>query len=364
MSRWSRLSNQLYSGGKSIDIVGRRKYWYIISGVLLIITIGSLVFSGLNLGIEFKGGADFVFPASNITVEQARKAAADAGVQGAVVTQIGQSRMSIQTPPLSAEETVAFTKSISASLNVPVSEIAVQSVGPSWGKDITKSALKALMVFVIFVLIFLWAYFQWRMAVAALIALIHDVVITIGVYSVFHIEVTPATVVGILTILGYSLYDTVVVFDKVKENTRDLDKQSRYTYADAANLAVNQTFVRSINTSVVALLPVGAILFVGVGILQAGTLKELALALFVGIAVGTYSSIFVATPVLVQLEQTDPKVKALNQRVASRRTAAPKISAKDVTNDEAEFTSIKEGTPQVVASGSREQPKRKPRSQR
>jgi len=285
-------------------------------------------------------------------------------VPDAIVTQIGQDRMSITTPPLSAEETVAFAKSISASLNVPVKEIAVQSVGPSWGKDITKSALKALIVFVIFVLIFLWAYFQWRMAVAALVALIHDVVITIGVYSVFHIEVTPATVVGILTILGYSLYDTVVVFDKVKENTKDIDKQARYTYGDAANLAVNQTIVRSINTSVVALLPVGAILFVGVGILQAGTLKELALALFVGIAVGTYSSIFVATPVLVQLEETDPKMKALSARVAARRTVAPKISSTDVTDNDPEMTAIDEGSPQVVQAGSRQQPKRKPRSQR
>jgi preprotein translocase subunit SecF len=222
-----------------------------------------------------------------------------------------------------------------------------------------------LVVFIICVMIFLWAYFQWRMSVAALIALIHDVVITIGVYAIFHIEVTPATVVGILTILGYSLYDTVVVFDKVKENTKDIEKQGRYTYADAANLAVNQTLVRSINTSVVALLPVGAILFVGVGILQAGTLKDLALALFVGIAVGTYSSIFVATPILVQLEQTDPKVKALNARVASRRGSTERMtnSAIDDTTEEATAEAAA-GVGFAVSTGTRQQPKKKPRSQR
>ena len=365
MSRVSRFTNELYSGKRSFDIVGKRKIWYITSGILLVITIGALIINGLNLGIEFKGGAEFVFPAKNISVAQGRSAAADAGVQGAVVVQIGQDRMSITTPPLTSEETIAFTKAISKSLNIPIDQIDVQTVGPSWGKDITKHAMQALIVFIVAVMIFLWLYFQWRMSVAALVAFIHDVVITIGVYALFHIEVTPATVVGILTILGYSLYDTVVVFDKVKENTKDIEKQGRYTYADAANLAVNQTLVRSINTSVVALLPVGAILFVGVGILQAGTLKDLALALFVGIGVGTYSSIFVATPILVQLEQTDPKVKALNARVAARRGTTERMtnSAIDDTTEEAtaEAAAV---TGYAVSTGSRQQPKKKPRSQR
>ena len=210
MSRWSRLSNQLYSGGKSLDIVGRRKTWYIISGVLLVITIGSLIISGLNLGIEFKGGADFVFPAKGVTIEQGRQAATTAGIQGAIVTKIGQDRMSIQTPPLTAQQTIDVTRSLSKTLNVPINQIDVQLVGPSWGKDITSHAIQALVVFLIAVVIFLSLYFQWRMAVAGLVALAHDVIITVGVYSLLHIEVTPATVVGILTILGYSLYDTVV----------------------------------------------------------------------------------------------------------------------------------------------------------
>jgi preprotein translocase subunit SecF len=359
MSRWSVLSNQLYSGGKSIDIVGRRKYWYIISGVLLVVTIASLLISGLNLGIEFKGGVDFVFPAKGISIEQGRKAASDAGVQGAIVTKIGQDRMSIQTPTMTPEKTISTTKSLSSSLGVPVADFNIQAVGASWGGDVTKHALQALIVFLVLVFAFVSFYFQWRMAIAALIALAHD-------YSLFHIEVTPATVVGVLTILGYSLYDTVVVFDKVRENTKDIDKQARYTYGDAANLAVNQTLVRSINTSLVALLPVGAILFVGVGILQAGTLKDLALALFVGIAVGTYSSIFVATPILVQLEQSDPKVKALNARVASRRGNAEARVTNDGLADNMTAQEVADSSGGVaVATGPRSQPRRnRPRSKR
>ncbi len=208
--------------------------------------------------------------------------------------------------------------------------MSVQLVGPTWGGEITKKALTALVVFLALLSIFLAIYFDWRMAIAALVALVHDVVITIGVYSLLQFEVTPSTVIGVLTILGYSLYDTVVVFDKVKENTRGILGQSRQTYSQAANLAVNQTLVRSINTSIVALLPVAAILFVGAGVLGAGTLKDLSLALFVGMAAGTYSSIFIATPFLAQLEERNPQMKALAGRVQARG-AGPRGAAATAT---------------------------------
>ena len=198
-------------------------------------------------------------------------------------------------------------------------EVKIQLVGSTWGGEITKKALTGLAVFLLAVTLFLTIYFEWRMAVAAIIALIHDVVITIGIYALVGFEVTPATVIGILTILGFSLYDTVVVFDKVKENTRGILGQSKMTYSDAANLAVNQTIVRSLNTSIVALIPVAAILFVGAGLLGAGTLKDLALALFIGTAAGTYSSIFVATPFLCQMKEREPAMKALAARVAARK---------------------------------------------
>ncbi len=204
---------------------------------------------------------------------------------------------------------------------VSVDEVSAQVVGPTWGGEITQKALTALAVFLALLSIFLIIYFDWRMAIAAIVALAHDILITIGVYSLLHFEVTPSTVIGLLTILGYSLYDTVVVFDKVKENTRGILGQSRQTYSQAANLAVNQTLVRSINTTVVALLPVGSILLVGAVILGAGTLKDLSLALFVGMAAGAYSSIFIATPVLCQLMERQPQMQALARRVASRGSA-------------------------------------------
>jgi len=193
-------------------------------------------------------------------------------------------------------------------------------VGPSWGGEITKKALLALVVFIIAVTLFMSIYFEWRMAMAALVALLHDLVITIGIYALVGFEVTPATVIGVLTILGYSLYDTVVVFDKIKENTKGIAAQSRETFSDAANRALNQTLVRSINTSIVALLPVAAILFVGVFILGAGTLQDLALALFVGTVAGTYSSIFIATPFLCQIKEMQPSMQALAKRVTARRS--------------------------------------------
>ena len=207
--------------------------------------------------------------------------------------------------------------------HIAQSSVSVQLVGPTWGSQITTKAIEALIIFLVVIVIYLSIAFEWRMAVAAFIALIHDILITIGVYSLTGFSVSPTSVVGLLTILGYSLYDTVVVFDKVRENTAGLLTTQRSTYSDAANLALNQTLVRSINTSLTALLPVASILFVGAGLLGAGTLKDLSLVLFVGMLSGTYSSIFIATPVLADLKEREPQYKDLAAKVARRAGRRP-----------------------------------------
>ena len=321
MSRLGSLGHRLYSGEVSYDFVGRRKRWYAISAVIIILALIGLFGRGINRGIEFRGGSEFRVSGSTATVEDARASAKAAGIEDPIVTEVGQGDIRIQTPTLTTEESEKVAQQLADDLGVPRDQISVQLVGPTWGSEVTQRALTGLVVFLVLVVIFLSIYFEWRLAVAALIALLHDLVITIGIYALTGFEVTPATVIGILTILGYSLYDTVVVFDKVRENTRGITSSNRVTYSEAANLALNQTLVRSINTSIVALLPVAAILIIGVALLGAGTLKDLALALFVGTAAGTYSSIFIATPVACQLQERRPDMKALAARVAARRAA-------------------------------------------
>ncbi|HET7899875.1 MAG TPA: protein translocase subunit SecF [Candidatus Nanopelagicales bacterium] len=319
MSRLGTLAHRLYSGEVSYDFVGKRRRWYAISGVILVLALVGLFGRGLNLGIEFKGGSEFTIPNTTASVQQVRGAVESAGVTDPIVTQVGADTIRVQTPALTPDQSAKVTTAIAQETGVKQGDIGVQLVGPSWGSEITKKALQGLAVFLVLVVIFLSAYFEWRLAVAAVIALLHDLVITIGIYALTGFEVTPATVIGVLTILGFSLYDTVVVFDKVRENTRNITSGNRMTYSEAANLALNQTLVRSINTSIVALLPVTAILVVGVGLLGAGTLKDLSLALFIGTAAGTYSSIFIATPVAAQLQEQRPEMKALAARVAARR---------------------------------------------
>jgi len=328
MSRLGSVAHRLYSGEVSYDFVGKRRRWYAISGVILLLALIGLFGRGLNLGIEFKGGSEFTVPNTTATVEQARASAEAANIADPIVTQVGANNIRIQTQALTPTQSAAVTQQLSKDLGVAQGDIAVTLVGPSWGAEITQRAIQGLVVFLVLVVVFLSAYFEWRLAIAALVALIHDLVITIGIYALTGFEVTPATVIGVLTILGFSLYDTVVVFDKVKENTRAITSGNRATYSEAANLALNQTLVRSINTSIVALLPVTAILVVGVGLLGAGTLKDLALALFIGTAAGTYSSIFIATPVACQLEERRPEMKALAARVAQRRAGGDAKSSR------------------------------------
>ena len=354
---FSALGNRLYTGETSVDFVGKRKIWYLMSVVIVLVAAIGVFVRGINLGIEFEGGAKFTVP-STTSVENARNIVKNAGIESALIVSVGNERLEIQTPPLEQEQIESFTAKISADFKVDKSTITTQSVGPSWGADITRQALIGLGVFILLVILFLTIYFEIRMAMAAIVALLHDLLITIGVYAITGFEVTPATVIGVLTILGYSLYDTVVVFDKVKENTRGILAQSRLNYQEAANLALNQTLIRSINTSIVALLPVAAILIVGVGILQAGTLKDLALALFVGIAAGTYSSVFIATPLLVQLKENQPEIISLKNRVHARRANA------GITGTESVQISVSTTSTTVMQAGPRSQPKRFSRSKR
>lgn len=363
MSKIGDLGHRLYAGDVSYDFVGRRKLWYTMSSVILLITIGSLVFRGLNLGIEFRGGAEFQVPRSNCSIEQARGTVEDAGEKQAIVTQLGDGSLRIQTEEVTPAKSNEITAALGKACGVAANDIKIQLVGPTWGADISKKALQALIVFLILVSIFLAIYFELRMAAAALVALAHDLVITIGIYSILGFEVTPATAIGVLTIMGYSLYDTVVVFDKVRENTRGISGQSQVTYSEAANLAVNQTLVRSINTSIVALLPVAAILFVGAGLMGAGTLKDLALALFVGMAAGAYSSIFVATPLLAQMKEREPDMQALARRVAARKRRAESEEMPAGAASVAASVGVL-ADDGVTESGVRAQPRRQSRSKR
>jgi preprotein translocase subunit SecF len=319
MSKFAGLGGRLYRGETSLNIIGARRRWYSLSLIIILVSAAALGFKGLHLGIEFKGGSSFIVTTSNPNISDARDAVSQGGYKGDPIVQtLGENKVRIQTGVLSEPESRAIQDSLAAKFKVSVESIDAQSVGPSWGSEISKKALQGLIAFLIIIMIYLALTFEPKMAVAAIVALIHDVVITVGIYALIGFEVTPSTVIGFLTILGYSLYDTVVVFDKVRENTRAITGTGRFTYSQATNLAVNQTIVRSLNTSLIALLPVAAILFVGAGLLGAGTLKDLSLALFVGLITGTYSSIFIAAPVLAQLREREPAIKALNQRVTAR----------------------------------------------
>ncbi|MBV2155533.1 protein translocase subunit SecF [Kitasatospora sp. SUK 42] len=321
MSRFSNLGHRLYQGEVSFDFVGRRKLWYSISGVIVLVAAIGLAM-GLHLGIEFKGGSVYTVSKPGLTVSQAQDTANEVASSHPLVQSSDNGKIRIQVSTDETKSSDQIRSELSQKLNVPLDTVEAQVIGPSWGKQISQKALTGLIIFMVLVTVYLAIAFEWRMAVAALVALIHDLLITIGVYALVGFEVTPGTVIGFLTILGYSLYDTVVVFDTVKENTRGLTKQNKLTYSEAANAGLNQTLVRSLNTTVVALLPVAALLFIGGGLLGAGTLNDISLALFIGLAAGAYSSICVATPLLAQLKEEQPDLKALRKKVLQHRAAA------------------------------------------
>ena len=326
MSRFGRLGHQLYTGEVSYDFVGRRRRWYIISAILIGVSLLSIGVRGISWGIEFSGGADFraATTVTESTVPDMRTALEESGVPDldeATINTIGGNEVRVQTRTLNPTTEVPKVRTaIAEEVGIPSDQVAYSLIGASWGAQITERALIALGVFLVLVTLVIWAYFRnWKMSIAALVALMHDLILTIGIYALVGFTVTPATVIGVLTILGYSLYDTVVVFDKVRENVRDLTSSDTKTYSEAANLALNQVLVRSINTTVIGVLPVLALLIAGAFILGEGPLKDLALALFVGMMAGAYSSIFIATPLLAQFKEREPDMQRLAKRVAARR---------------------------------------------
>ncbi|WP_248960096.1 protein translocase subunit SecF [Sphaerisporangium perillae] len=318
MSRIGTIGRRLYRGEVNIDFVGRYKLWSVLSGTLLLISIVGLLVQGLNLGIEFKGGSVFSFtkPAAS-SIEDVRSTVEGAGAHQVIVQEAG-TRWRVTTQSLPAAEVTKVQDAISAKYKIAGHEVDKQIIGATWGGEVLNKAVIGLIVFMIAIILYLTMAFEWKMALAAVVALIHDLIITAGIYAWSGFEVTPATMLGFLTILGYSLYDAVVVFDMIKEVTAKLGTTAKMTYTEAANNALNHTLIRSLNTSLVAILPVAAILFIGTTLFGAGTLKDLSLALFVGMIVGTYSSLCVATPLLVNLKEREPKYMAIAKRLAGK----------------------------------------------
>ncbi|SEE05532.1 protein translocase subunit SecF [Ruania alba] len=359
MASFARFGNDLYTGKRSYDIVGHRRRWFTAAVILVLLSALVLGVRGLNAGIEFTGGSQFTVSGTSTPEEDlAHDVLSDVGTEHvARVTIVGGDTVQVQTERLSDIETTETAAQLADAYGVPTEDVTSSFVGPNWGQDVTAKALQSLIIFLVLVSVVMALYFRrWTMAVGALVALLHDVIFTVGIYAAIGFEVTPATVIGFLTILGYSLYDTVVVFDKVRENTAELDEQTRYTYAEGANLAVNQTLVRSINTSVVGVLPVAAILFIGALLLGAGTFRDIALALFIGMIASTASSIFIATPLHALLESRRPHILEHTAQVEARREAV--VAQARERDEEPELI----GTGGLVAGahqGQRAQPRRK-----
>ncbi|ELS51864.1 protein translocase subunit SecF [Streptomyces viridochromogenes] len=338
MSKLGNLGARLHRGEVGYDFVGNRKIWYGLSILITITAIVGLAVRGLNMGIEFQGGAVFNTPKTSVSVAQAQEYAEEASGHDAIVQRLGSgddATLRIQVAGIDTTEADKVSAELAKKLGVAEKDVTGELVGPSWGEQIANKAWQGLGIFLVLVVIYLAIAFEWRMALAAFVALIHDITITVGIYALVGFEVTPGTVIGLLTILGYSLYDTVVVFDSLKEQTKDITKQTRWTYSDIANRSINSTLVRSVNTTVVALLPVAGLLFIGGGFLGAGMLNDISLSLFVGLAAGAYSSIFIATPLVADLKEHEPQMKALKKRVLAKRAQA---GAHGEAPDDAPFT--------------------------
>ena len=348
------LAHRLYLGETSYDFMGNRKKWYIVSAVLLTICLLSLAFRGLNLGIEFKGGTTFTVPTtvSSGTVNEMGRAVERTGLpelDGTSVVTVGSKTARVQTRSLTPAEVVTLRTALAKEAGVAPDKVAYSTVGASWGKQVTEKGIQALVVFLVLVGLMIWAYFRnWKMSIAALVALLHDLIITVGVYSILGFTVSPSTLIGVLTILGYSLYDTVVVFDKVRENVRNIEKQD-HTYSEQSNLAINQVLVRSLNTTIIGVLPVAALLIAAIFFMGPGPLEDLGLALLVGMIAGAYSSIFIAAPLNAQLREREPEMREHSARLgrrSERLSRGARVPSDKTPTDSAE--------PAIEATGRRE----------
>ncbi|MFJ6652329.1 protein translocase subunit SecF [Microbacterium sp. NPDC091313] len=319
------LGNNLYSGKTSFPFVGRRRLWFIIAAILVIGSALVPLFRPVQLSIEFTGGSQFTVsgltsPDQNVASEAVQTVKADATTR---VTTVGDSAVRVQTDQVTPDESQQIVTALADAYEVPTSEVTSSFIGPTWGDNVTRQSLWGLAIFLALTFLILAVYFRtWKMSVAAIIGLVDVLIITVGVYALAGFEISPAAVIGFLTILSYSLYDTTVVFDKVRENTREDGEISGRTFGESVNLAANQTLIRSINTTVVAVLPVGAILFIGALLLDARTLSDISLSIFVGTIVAAYSTLFVAVPLYALFREREPGIRQRDARVLAARERA------------------------------------------
>jgi preprotein translocase subunit SecF len=331
-SRLTRFGNELYTGARSFNFVGKRRIWYSIAIVMILASILiPIVKGGFNFGIDFRGGSQFTITNTETTSEKPAQQAVTAVVPDATaqITIVNNNAVQVQTDQLTSNESRDLAVALAKAYDVPVTDVSSSFIGPTWGADVTTQTIQGLVVFLLLAFIAMALYFRtWKMSLAAIITLFHDLIITAGVYALVGFEITPATMIGFLTILGYSLYDTVVVFDKIRENTREEFNLTRRTFGESVNLAVNQTLVRSINTGVVAALPVASILFIGAFFLGADTLRDISLALLIGILIGTYSTIFLAAPLYAGFREREAEIRKHDIKVRATR---PKAAAAAVS---------------------------------
>ncbi|MHB1988362.1 MAG: protein translocase subunit SecF [Acidimicrobiales bacterium] len=352
---------RLYYGQTRFDFVRRKKLWFTISGLVILAGVVSIAVQGLNFDIEFVGGTSWQVPANGATVTQARNSLNSFGLGGSTITLLGSGK----SQTLQVEAKLANHKHITGNNEVntvaralaavthhsSVSSVTVQEVGPTWGSQITNKAIIALIVFFIMIALYISIFFEWKMALAAIVAVIHDILVTVGIYSLTSFLVTPDTVVAFLTILGYSLYDTIVVFDRVRDNTKGLGASGKLSFTDVVNLSMNQTLARSINTSFVAILPILAVLLLGADILGATTLEYFGLALLIGLASGAYSSIFIASPLVAILKEREPRYVQIRQRLESRGTAVMLLTPAAVAGGALEDRGSSAGAPRRRRKG-------------
>lgn len=334
---------RLYRGQTNFDFINRWKTWFAMSGAVIIVGLVALAVGGLNFSIDFKGGTVWEVPTTaSVSIVRADLSRIGADLGQSTITrltnrQTGKVNIQVQAPAKTTSDTTLVkdvTSELASIAHVPPSNVTVNAIGPSWGSSITSKAVEAVVVFLVLISVAISLYFESKMAIAALVALLHDMLVTVGIYALSGFQVSPDTVIAFLTVLGYSLYDTIVVFDKVKENTRGLASTNKATYTDVVNLSMNQVLARSINTSFVAIMPVFCILVIGSWVLGASALNDFGLALFIGLMSGAYSSIFIASPLLAILKEREPRYVEIRRRLAMYPQSRQRLTAATVAGGE------------------------------
>ena len=316
------VGHRLYYGETNIDFVGKARRWFLISGVVLLAGLISLFTRGLNFGIDFQGGTAWEMANVDVTVDDARAVLRPLGLGDSTIQVIGGDTLRVQAEPEDQETVAQVRDALAEVAEIQPDQVSISEIGPSWGETITQKAQRALVLFFLAVALYISFRFEWKMAFTALLALVHDILVTVGIYSISGFEVTPVTVIAFLTIMGFSLYDSIIIFDKVDENTKGLAASGRLTYSATVNLSTNQMLMRSVNTSIVAILPILSVLVVGAFILGATTLQDFGLSMLVGMIAGMYSSLFILPPVLAWLKEREPRYASIRRRLASRGEAA------------------------------------------